>query len=301
MPDLHPKISLVICTYNREKFLGNALHSLTQQTLPPEQFEIIIVNNNATDRTEEISLHFIQANPKLNIHYFVERNQGLSYARNRGIQEAHSDIITFIDDDAEAQNDFLEQILNFLEQRPDAAGIGGKIVPKYEGIPPKWMNHYLHGFVTKVDLGSQIKAYRGKNYPAGCNMTYRRQLLQSVGGFNEKLKWRADDKYIYYAIKPLAKPIYYLPHAIVLHNIDDYRTTDENFVQLSKKFGSEESIRMKGLGAWPSFKKKLEFVFKLAASLLIGLGFALKGEWIKGKYTIRYRYFALIGLLSKNQ
>ncbi len=294
----HPKISLIICTYNREKFLGKALQSLTKQTLPPEQFEILIVNNNATDGTEQISKDFIETNPKLNIRYFVESNQGLSYARNRGIREAYGAIITYIDDDAEAENDFLAQILTFLEARPEVAGVGGKIIPKYEGTPPEWMNKYLYGFVTKVDFGDDIFMYTGKSYPAGCNMTYRKKLLLEAGGFNENLKWRADDKYIFFAVQRIDHKIYHLPQAVVQHNIDDYRTTDENFIRLSKKFGSEERIRVLDIGLSAFLKKIVEFIFKFKASLLLGLIFSLRGEWIKGKYTILYRYHALLGLLS---
>jgi glycosyltransferase involved in cell wall biosynthesis len=298
MPEQHPKISLIICKYNREKFLGKALQSLTSQTLPPEQFEILIVNNNATDGTEQISKDFIETNPKLNVRYFVESNQGLSYARNRGMREAHGSIITYIDDDAEAEDDFLAQILTFLEAHPEVAGVGGKIIPKYEGTPPEWMNKYLYGFVTKVDFGDHIFMYTGKNYPAGCNMTYRKKLLLEAGGFNKNLKWRADDKYIFFAVQEIDNKIYHLPQAVVQHNIDDYRTTDENFIRLSKKFGSEERIRVLDIGFVPFLKKIAEFIFKFKASFLLGLIFLLRGEWIKGKYTILYRYHALLGLLS---
>ena len=293
-----PQISLIICTYNREKFLGHALQSLTQQTLPAKDFEILIINNNSTDRTPQISRDFMAAHPKLNVRYFVETSQGLSYARNRGIKEALAPIITYMDDDAEAEDDFLEQVLSFFDTKPETAGMGGKIIPKYEGSPPPWMNKYLYGFVTKVDYGDRIFTYTGKNYPAGCNMTYRKELLERVGGFNENLKWRADDKYIFFAVKAVSDKIFHYPKAIVRHNIDAYRTTDENFLKLSRKFGSEERIRVKDEGNWSYWKKVIEFIFKLGASLILGILFASKGEWIKGKYTIRYRYQALLGLLS---
>ncbi|NRB52430.1 MAG: glycosyltransferase family 2 protein [Saprospiraceae bacterium] len=293
-----PRISLIICTYNREKFLGHALQSLTTQTLAPEAFEILIINNNSTDSTPEISQDFIAANPKLNVRYFVESNQGLSYARNRGIKEAMAPIITYIDDDAEAEADFLEKVLSYFEKRPQTAGIGGRILPKYEGSPPPWMNKYLYGFVTKVDFGDQVFTYTGKNYPAGCNMTYRKDLLEQVGGFNENLKWRADDKYIFFAIKEVSNQVFHYPEAVVQHNIDAYRTTDENFLRLSRKFGSEERIRVKDVGPWSFFKKVFEFLFKLGASVVLTVMFAVKGEWIKGKYTMLYRWNALLGLLS---
>lgn len=129
-------------------------------------------------------------------------------------------------------------------------------------------------------------------------MTYRKELLEQVGGFNENLKWRADDKYIFFAIKGVADNIIHYPKAVVQHNIDAYRTTDENFLKLSRKFGSEERIRVRDEGMGSYAKKVFEFIFKLGASIILGLLFGLQGQWIKGKYTIRYRYHALLGLLS---
>ncbi|MEL6864687.1 MAG: glycosyltransferase family A protein [Bacteroidota bacterium] len=296
-----PTLSVIICSYNRDQFIGEALDSLTRQQLPKEQFEILIINNNSTDRTAEISQDFVKAHPELNARYFLETNQGLSFARNRGLKEAKGAIITYIDDDAIATPDFLLQIHQFMEARPEVAGVGGKVIPRYEIEEPKWMNKYLYGFVTKVDLGEKIIQYRGNAYPAGCNMTYRRALLEQVGGFNNELKWRADDKYIYFEICKLSDQVYYLPQAKVQHHIDAHRTSDENFVKLSKRFGSEERIRVLGLGAAAYAKKVMEFIYKFVGSAVLALGFAMRFQFSKGWYTFQYRYYALMALLGWTQ
>jgi glycosyltransferase involved in cell wall biosynthesis len=294
------KISVVICTYNRDQFIGDALKSLSEQLLPPTDFEIVIVNNNSSDHTEKISLNFIKNNPQLDCKYVVETNQGLSFARNRGIKEAKYEIITYIDDDAFTKPDFLEKIYTYFNAHPTIAGIGGKVIPRYENEEPKWMNKFLYGFVTKVDHGEVIHKFSGNKYPAGCNMSYRKNLLIQCGGFNNNLKWRADDKYIYFEIIKLNNQVIYLPQAAVEHQIDASRTEDTNFFTLSIKFGSEESIRVKNLGNWAFLKKLLEFIFKLGGSLVIGLVFILKGHYTKAKYTIIYRYLALKGLIAGN-
>ncbi len=292
------KISAVICTYNRDQFIGDALESLSLQTLTPTQFEIIIVNNNSTDNTEKISLNFIKSHPELDCKYVMETNQGLSFARNRGIQQAKYEIISYIDDDAFAKPDFLKQLFDYFNEHPEIAGIGGKVIPRYEITEPDWMNKWLYGFVTKVDHGEKIKKFSGNQYPAGCNMTYRKNLLEKVGGFNNKLKWRADDKYIYFQIRKLSDEVIYLPQACVEHQIDADRTADENFYKLSRKFGSEESIRVKDLGALPFFKKIIEFFIKFGGSIILAIPFVLKGQFSKGKYIVIYRYLALIGLIT---
>lgn len=292
------KISLVICTYNRAKFIGEALDSLAKQSLAPDLFEIILVNNNCSDNTEEICLDFIAANPQLDTKYVIERQQGLSFARNRGIAEAKYDIITYIDDDAYARENFLEVIYEYMNANPNIAGVGGKVIPRYETEEPQWMNKYLWGFVTKVDLGEKIRAFGGKAYPAGCNMTYFKDLLLKAGGFNNKLKWRADDKYINYKVREVRDEVIYLPNLIVEHTIDDYRTSDENFKKLSTKFGSEEGIRVLDKGMLPFIKKSVEFLYKLAGSFVLMLLFFVKGQFKKGIYTFKYRWFATQGLFS---
>src|SRR5690606_31002664 len=93
MPALNstpPYISLVICTYNRDRFLPEALESITEQSLDPSFYEVIIVDNHSTDKTKDICLRFIEENPRLNVLYCYEQNKGLSFARNRGMAEAKS-------------------------------------------------------------------------------------------------------------------------------------------------------------------------------------------------------------------
>ncbi len=294
-----PSISLVICTYNREKFLPACLQSLARQTLAPRYFEIIIVDNNSTDRTAAISRAFIEGHPALPVRYVLEPRQGLSYARNRGIAEARGRWITYIDDDAEAEPDFLQQLYDYVAAHPEIAGLGGKVLPKFEGEEPPWLNPFLNMMVSGVDHGEEPFRARGKKYPIGCNMTYRRDLLEAAGGFNTRLKWRMDDKYIFQAVSRLNDAVYYYPSAVVYHNIDADRTSDANFDTLSRRLGSEERHRIAGQGPLVWLGKVAEYIFKWGASLLIALAFLLRGEPAKARYTVRFRWLALQGLLGE--
>ncbi|MEL6321748.1 MAG: glycosyltransferase family A protein, partial [Cyanobacteria bacterium J06626_14] len=82
-----PLISLIVCTYNRDKFLDDCLASISEQSLNKEHFEVILVNNNSTDGTADIIKKYEDRNYP-NWRFFVEKQQGLSYARNRGMAEA---------------------------------------------------------------------------------------------------------------------------------------------------------------------------------------------------------------------
>lgn len=297
-------ISVVVCTYNRQKFIGKALECLAAQTLPPDQFEIIIVDNNSTDQTASISRAFVAARPELRARYVLEEQKGLSFARNRGLKEASFPIITYIDDDAEAVPALLETILHFMQAHPQAVGVGGKIIPKYsESEEPAWMNSYLNGFVGRLDYGEQPQLFRqpAMKYPAGCNMTYTASVLKEVGGFNNQLTFRSDDKHIYYVVSKVSPEVYYVPEATVYHNIDKARLQFDSFRKLFLKTGNEEKIRVRleeGKMGW--WKKLVEFTVKVGASLLLYLLYALKGQGIKGRYIFWSQWFTLKGFLQRN-
>ena len=95
-----PTFSIIICTYNRDKYIYNVLKSIAENDFPTEKFEIILINNNSTDNTEEECNRFRTDFPLPNYRYFIEKEQGLSYARNRGINKSTGDILIYVDDDA---------------------------------------------------------------------------------------------------------------------------------------------------------------------------------------------------------
>jgi len=298
-----PAVSVVICTYNRDKFIGEALNCLAKQTLSPELFEIIVVDNKSTDNTAAITKHFITEHPELNMRYVLEPNKGLSFARNRGITEARAPIITYIDDDAEVIPGFLQSIVNFMQEDKSVVGIGGKVIPKYsESEEPKWMSRYLDGMVGRIDYGPTSKRFDSTmKYPGGCNMTYTKQILQKAGGFNNQLTFRADDKDIFFQVTRYTNNIYYLPEAALYHNMDRDRLTFANFKKLFLKSGNEEKIRVRSeKGEIAVLKKFFELIFKTSASLALYLFHLLKGKELKGRYIFFSQWYTLKGFLQKS-
>ena len=292
------KISLIICTYNREKFIAACLESCYNQSLPKSDYEVLIINNKCTDNTTSIVDLFIKNHPSLNCRQIVESQQGLSFARNRGIGESASQILTFIDDDGIADFNLLAYIVDQFSEFPEYAGIGGKVNPIYETQEPEWYSPYLRMMVTAIDFGEHKFKCLGKKYPAGCNMSYRKKYLIEAGGFNNELKWRTDDKYIFQAVSRINDNIYYIPTIEVQHHIDAARITDANFEKLSKMLGSEEKIRILSINKWLYPAKLLEYLFKYIASFLIAIGYSLKCKAVKGKYIIKFRWYALKGIID---
>jgi len=300
------KISAVIATYNREKYILGALNSLKDQSLNKNDFEIIIVNNNSTDRTEELCKNFIKENPDLNITYVVEKNQGLSFSRNRGVIESKSELITFLDDDAEAESDFLKNTVEFLNSNPEVAACGGKIFPKYSsGVEPKWISKYIGGLVGYVDYGNKPGEFPFQKYPSGSNMTIRKSILLKYNMFDTNLGRKgnaslaSEEKDFFDRIGKDKKKIFYLPTANVFHIVDDYRLQPEHIKKLSYGVGASERIRAERNGKLYVLKIFVEYKIKLFASFILSIQFLLKGEIEKAKHIVLVRYYVLIGFFKK--
>ncbi len=109
-------LSVIICTYNRQKYIYNCLKSIADNEYGVNEYEIVLINNNSTDDTEAECDRFRKDFPQIDFNYFVEKQQGLSYARNRGIAEAKGDILVYVDDDATVNKDYLSTIAVFLNK-----------------------------------------------------------------------------------------------------------------------------------------------------------------------------------------
>ncbi|MFD2938723.1 glycosyltransferase family 2 protein [Flavobacterium notoginsengisoli] len=105
--------SVIIPLYNKEHFIENTIQSILDQTF--QDFEIIVVNDGSTDKSEEKLLKFKDSR----IHYFSKKNEGASTARNYGIEKAKSDFITFLDADDYWYPTFLETMFNLISKVPD--------------------------------------------------------------------------------------------------------------------------------------------------------------------------------------
>jgi glycosyltransferase involved in cell wall biosynthesis len=289
------RISVIICTYNRDRFLPDALKSLLKQNASPEDFEIVIVNNNSNDKTEEISLNFIEQNPSLNVSYYFEPNPGLSFARNRGIKEAKADLISYIDDDGIAREDYVKNLITAFDNNPEYGAVGGKVIPIYEsGEEPAWMNKYIQGVVSKVDYGEKVKDFE-KKYPAGCNMAFRKYLFGDFGGFNTDLVYRGDDKFVFHNLKSHGVKVLYEPNIFVNHFIDSYRTEPKFINKISKSIGASEKLRLQDEGFVANLSKLLEYLFKFSASIALLVMYALKGQYPKGQYSVKVMFYTILG------
>jgi glucosyl-dolichyl phosphate glucuronosyltransferase len=232
-------LSVIVPTRNRSEWLELALRSLARQTLPPSNFEIIVVDNGSRDRTRGVVAEFERTFS--GVRYVYDPLPGLHVGRHRGFREANGDVLVFIDDDIEAFPTLLSSIEVAFED-PKIALVGGKCLPKHEGQLPEWLSamwspnprgERILGYLSLIDLGELPKPV-DPLFIFGCNFSIRRSALVEAGGFHpdgfpEQLsRFRGDgETYVSRYIAAKGYKAFYHPEASVYHHVPESRMTIE--------------------------------------------------------------------------
>lgn len=295
-------ISFIICTYNREKYIYECLSRLAKNTAK-EGWEIVLVNNNSTDNTAAECERFMNDYKPTNYRYFVEKQQGLSYARNRGIAEAKGEWLVFLDDDAMVGEDYIGNLQHHLAKHPEVGAFGGAIEPFFEGETPNWLNPWSMSFVSAIDLGNEVIPFAKNKYPIGANMGISRATIDKVGMFNTALGrtgnnlMGGEEKDIFNRIHQAGIPILYFPNIKVQHCIPPKRTTKEFIAKLGNGVGLSEKQRTQSIGKLAYAKRLMSEGIKWAGTIVLWCQYLLKGQKAKGDILIIFRYNVTKGLL----
>lgn len=247
------KLSIIIPTRNRAYLLKNALESILNQSISQSEFEVIIVDNGSTDNTKEI---FLQYKIKIkNISYFYEEKAGLHIGRHRGLKESNSDILIFIDDDAELFPKHLENALKTFEDK-HVVLLTGKNLPKYETTPPNWIEKIWNRNTSEkfiwslsiLDFGDEIKEIDA-NYVFGCNFSIRKEILIQTQGFHpdampsELIQYRGDgETYVTRYINKSHYKAIYNPLVSIYHFVPNTRMTEEYFCKRNYEKGVSDAF-----------------------------------------------------------
>ncbi len=275
--------SVIVCTRNRAHNLINAVERLSSLDYAANLFEIIIVDNASTDKTDEVSSSL--KSDVSNLVYVREDLIGLSHARNRGISVAEGDFIAFIDDDAWPERGWLKNLENgFID--PHVAAIGGNVLPffEYAGGWPEWLHDRLHGFFTVVDYGDR-KRLHYPNYPAGTNMAFRRVILEQIGQFDHYLGrigenlLSGEETDLCLRIETAGYDIAYAPDAVVHHKVHEDRLTRDWVKQRSHWQGVTAALIEKGhFSKKYRYLKALKYLIFIVAGKLGHLFYSLTGN-----------------------
>lgn len=300
-----PDISVVICSYNRADYILDAVDSLYRQTLPRHRFEVLVVDNNSIDNTGVLVQAYIADHPDYQLHYLTESRQGASFARNTGAAIAKAPLLCFMDDDAVAEPSYLERILAFFDQHPEAAGLGGRIIPRYIPAEPKWMSHFVSSLVGNFDYSPELKEFAPGKYPLESNMIVRKEDFDAIRGFNTDLpgvkgtlRIGGEGKDFFLRLQARGKTVWYDPNVIVHHVVEVKKLTPHYMYRVASGIGRGERVRTKAIGRWTYVKKILEYIYKLTGSVVLGIIYALRGRPAQSWPVIRFRIDALKGLLG---
>ena len=242
-----PQIAAIICTHNRDRYLGAAIDSLLVQDC--NNYEILVVDNASTDKTKEVVNKRL---PNPLVKYIYEPELGLSVARNRGAKETDAPILAYLDDDAEASPQWLSSLLKAYQENEKIAIAGGKVtllLPEGRTLP-KWLSVDMSGALGSYDLGSEVVYLDNPNLtPRGLNYSLRRAFLEEIGGFDRNLgrvgKNLLSNEELLMTELALEKgwQVAYIPNALAAHNVSEERLQRKWFIDRSWWQGISESYR----------------------------------------------------------
>ncbi|HPD15220.1 MAG TPA: glycosyltransferase [Planctomycetota bacterium] len=263
------KLSIVIATHNRAALLERVVEATLAQTLPPDRFELILVDDGSTDGTETLGAELGQ---RRGVRYIRQPNRGVAAARNRGIAQATGEVVAFTDDDCLVPPDWLERLADGYARHPEVVGVGGRLVAPPDALRARAVAR-LEAHVARCVYGAgDEEALGGFECPAGGtnNMSYRRAALLEVGGFDEgfpPLVW-GEDADLKRRLTQRGGRLLYVPVA-VLH-LRDYGLG--SFLRQSWQRGRGEAhfrLKHEGRRGAPAHLKRLCLApLKLAAAPL---------------------------------
>lgn len=183
-----PAVSVVIPLYNKSPYIARALNSVLAQSF--QDFEVIVVNDGSTDGGEEI----VSAYNDIRIHLINQKNQGVSAARNHGIDAARAELIAFLDADDEWLPEYLNTILRLRKKYPEAGMYttarysiypdGSKSVSHCSGIPNNW-----EGIIPSVFKSAALDG----SFPGVTSSTaVPKKVLTKIGFFPEGVSMSED-------------------------------------------------------------------------------------------------------------
>ncbi|MGX5715116.1 glycosyltransferase family 2 protein [Arthrobacter sp. MAHUQ-56] len=290
-----PTVTVIICAYTSDRWgwLLDVLESLRAQTRAPKDVLVVIDHNEElfdllTETVDDVT---------------IVRNtgpRGLSGARNTGVGLADSDIVAFLDDDAEAAPDWLERILAMYDD-PDVLAVGGRVEPVWEAGRPSFFGEELDWIVGCSHRGLPRVASEVRNV-IGANMSFRLDVVRQVGGFNLALGRRGsvplgcEETEICIRSK-MGSPgsrIVYEPAALVRHHVPAYRGTVRYMLARSWSEGISKAQVSHIVGHKRALGPERRYVRNvLTRAFLTGIG-----DWSRGDPGGLSRAAALVAVVA---
>jgi len=241
------KASIVICTFNRCNAINNVIKTVINQNIDI-LYEILIIDNKSTDKTQEV-IHETTEKSTIPIKYIYEGKQGLSFARNKGVQEAIGEIILFIDDDAVAEKNWINSHMSaYTDSRVFCAG--GPIKPIWALERPVWLTDDVLAYLSVNEYKNlyETKTFNEPTYPWGTNISFRKSVFSTYGMFPTNLGRSGtnlvsnEEYFLCKKIEASGKIVRFIPEAIVHHHIPAERMNRLWFYRRAYAQGVSDAI-----------------------------------------------------------
>ncbi len=288
------RVSIIICTHNRSDLLPRIISQIRAQNYPQDAFELIVVNHRSTDNTQQV-VEQIANEPGVILRYVYESHPGVTFARNRGAEEARYPYLAYIDDDCSVGPEWLPQLLSGFNLHERVLAVGGQVLPQWdEQRRPPWLGSELERWLAaNAYLGSDSRILEKNEHIVEGNMALNREAWQAAGGFLGMEQFGSQNLAageVLYLLKQLYRQggkIAFVPGALAYHHIGGW--TYQRMLQRAYWQGVSDAILDYLLHRrnWASLVYRIHL--DLAAFLIL-LGYATVFYLIKGRSKGMYHF-----------
>lgn len=249
-----PTFSVVIGVYNGADMIGNCLESLLHQNYPSDAYEIIVVENGSTDNTTEV----VKRYP---VRLYNNPERGLAPARNFGLARSEADVIATTDADCIAHPNWLAELAKPYAD-PQVGGVGGAILAR---------DHDQRDLIELFsDEHAPLVNYISGDHEflphfCGANASFRRHLLNQIGGFNTRMLTGEDIDVSWRIQLETGTRLHYAPEAIIYHH---HRTTRQGLARLYRHYGFGEILLDTMYGKYANYPRRRRFQARRIAEQL---------------------------------
>ena len=228
-------VTVVVPVRNRELTIQSLLDSLQKLDYDRNKVEVIVVDGNSTDKTQEIV-------KKYPVKLVVEKRKGLNLARNTGIKCSKGEIVTFTDSDCIVPPNWITKIVeNFKD--PQVSCVGGSAKALDNDFVSQYADNSivrLMPFFTKREELEKVKPFF--RHPAGCNMAFRRKVAEEVGYFDENIRYGFDEVEFADRVCRAGYKMVLDPDVLVWHK---HRSTLREFLKQNFQYGKGSGLVLK--------------------------------------------------------
>ena len=242
----HAVVDVVICTYNNAAGLDRTLHALGRSRPAEGRWGVLVVDNNSTDETQQVVQRHRRSGALPSLSCVEEPQQGLTWARLRGVTSTTAPWVAFVDDDCIVDERWVERTVAFAQAHPQAGGFGGRVILDHEQEIRPVLRGYGWAFAEQ-ELGDEI---RPVDCLVGAGMVLNRTALEESGWVDEPLlSDRVGQKLVSGGDVELAlrvastgRPLWYVPECEIRHEIPARRTAREYLVRIIVGLGVSHSL-----------------------------------------------------------